>query len=418
MPEDKSMIVKMAFLYFQGGEWYKAIEEYKKLLALDPEDAHVHNMMGDAYAKKKDDADALKSYLRSKELYGKQGQAQKIASIEKKIAKLSTEGMDLKQRQFFQSVTKTQEADALASEGRLDEAVAYYLQLIAAEPINFSYREKLANLFLENAMVAEAAAQLKAIADIHLSEGRLEEAQACGGKVSLIDPDGLDTHRLLAALASRKGDRAGEAEHSGKLARMAFDAGMNEEALSALETAARAGRADLKPLKARVLAALKRPGEAKAALEDLLRENPGDESLMEQLLSLCEETKDWPSAHAHITALLSKRPQDPKLQPRLARILLQVGRRPEALQVYLSLAQSALAENRPEAGLSYLDSALALEPDHLEALKKKAEAQLKLGRKAETIEAYRKLQAALTAKKMAEEAKKVGLILTRLAGLK
>ena len=90
MADDKAIIVKMAFLYVQGGEWYKAIDEYKKLLAFDPEDAHVHNMMGDAYAKKEDHAEAFQSYLKSKEIYEHQGHSSKLASIDKKIAKLST----------------------------------------------------------------------------------------------------------------------------------------------------------------------------------------------------------------------------------------------------------------------------------------------------------------------------------------
>ena len=63
MSEDKNIIVKMAYLYVQSGEWYKAVEEYKKLLAMDPEDAHVFNMMGDAYAKKEDDQDSFDAYM-------------------------------------------------------------------------------------------------------------------------------------------------------------------------------------------------------------------------------------------------------------------------------------------------------------------------------------------------------------------
>jgi tetratricopeptide (TPR) repeat protein len=35
----------MAYIYFQEGRWDKAIEEYKKLLALDPEDINTHNML-------------------------------------------------------------------------------------------------------------------------------------------------------------------------------------------------------------------------------------------------------------------------------------------------------------------------------------------------------------------------------------
>ena len=88
------------------------------------------------------------------------------------------------------------------------------------------------------------------------------------------------------------------------------------------------------------------------------------------------------------------------------------------MQIYMNLALNALKENKVEAAFTYFDSILALEPDNIEVLKKKAEIYLKLGKKQEVIDTYKKLQAVYTQKKMVEEAKKVGLILTRLAGLK
>src|ERR1039457_3434933 len=151
MVEDKAMHVKMAFIYVQSGEWYKAIEEYKILVSGDPYDPHVFNMMGDAYAKKKDDKEAFEAYLQSRELYTKLGNMQKVTNIDRKISKLSSDKMDIKQRQQLMSFAKSQEAENLAAEGKLEEAVAYYSQLIAAEPINISYREKLATLFIERA---------------------------------------------------------------------------------------------------------------------------------------------------------------------------------------------------------------------------------------------------------------------------
>ncbi len=418
MSEDKAMLVKMAFLYVQSAEWYKAIEEYKKLIILDPEDAHVYNMMGDAYAKKQDDADALQSYLKSKELYEKQGQTNKITSIERKISKLSPERMDLKQRQFFQSVAKTQEAERLAGEGNLDEAIALYQQFIAAEPINFSYREKLANLFLEHAQITEAVAQLKAVADFHLAEGRLDAAQAYAGKISLMDPEGLDTLRLLAALAEKKGDQAAAAGYYGKLAQASFDLFQYEEAKAAIDSAVKAGHPDLKLLLAKTLQALKKPQEAKQQFELLLKADPENENLLEPLLNLAEETKDWNGAYTHITALAAKHPEDIKLKSRMARILIQVGKRPEAKQVYLTLAAAALKENNWDGVFGHFDSILVLEPDNIEILKKKAEIYLKLGKKQEVIDTYKQLQAVFNQKKMTEEAKRVGLILVKLSGLK
>ncbi len=392
MSEDKSMHVKMAFLYVQSEEWYKAIEEYDK--------------------------EAFEAYQESRDLYSKLGNMAKVAAIDKKVAKLSPDRMDPQQRRLFLSITKTQEAERMAAEGNFDEAVAYFQQLIAAEPINFSYREKLANLFLDNAHVTDAVAQLKAIADIHLSEGRPDMAMTYAGKISLIDPEGIDTVRLLATLAKTKGDNEGMAKHYGKLGQLAFDAGQYEEAQNAVEAASQAGRGDLKLLLAKTLLALKKPAEAKTQLEALLKENPGDDALVEQLLALSEETKDWNAAHAHILTLVQIHPEDPKLQPRLARILLQVGKRVEALQIYMNLGLNALKENKVDAAFGYFDSILALEPDNIDILKKKAEIYLKLGKKQEVIDTYKKLQAIFTQKKMAEEAKKVGLILTRLAGLK
>ena len=418
MAEDKAMHVKMAFLYVQSGEWYKAIEEYKILVGGDPYDPHVFNMMGDAYAKKKDDKEAFDAYLQSRELYTKLGNMQKVTNIDKKISKLSSDKMDIKQRQQLMSFAKSQEAENLAAEGKLEEAVAYYSQLIAAEPINFSYREKLANLFIERAMVTEASAQLKAVADIHLSEGRLDLAQEYAGKISLMDPEGLDTLRLFAVLAKRKDDREDMAKHYGKLSQVAFDAGQYEEAKGALEAAISAGRIDLRLLFAKTLLALKKPAEAKTQFEALQKENPEDESIVEQLLAVAEETKDWNAAYTHINALIQKHPDDPRLQPRLARTLLQVGKRPEAMQIYLNLANIALKENKVDAAFSYFDSILALEPDNTDVLKKKAEIYLKQNKKQEVIDTYKKLQNIYTQKKMMEEAKKIGLVLTRLAGLK
>jgi len=267
-------------------------------------------------------------------------------------------------------------------------------------------------------MVMEATAHLKAVADFHLSEGRLDQAQEYAGKISLIDPEGAEALGLLATLAERKGERETASKNFAKLAQVSFDGGGYEAAQKAIEAAIRNGNTELKFLNAKTLMALKKTSEAKQQFEELLKENPADDNILEQLLGLCEETRDWNSAYAHVTTLISRRPQEPKLQPRLARILLQVGKRAEALQIYLNLAGENLKENKIEAAFTYFDSILALEPDNVDVLKKKAEIYLKLGKKQEVIETYKKLFNAYTLKKMSEDARKVSLILAKLSALK
>src|SRR5215467_6980468 len=85
---DKKNIVKMAYIYFQEGRWDKAIEEYQKLLALDPEDINTHNMLGDVYVKKGSTREAFEEYIKVSNDFSSRGQADKAVIVNKKIAAL------------------------------------------------------------------------------------------------------------------------------------------------------------------------------------------------------------------------------------------------------------------------------------------------------------------------------------------
>jgi len=416
--EEKVGIVKMAFVYTQNGEWYKAIEEYKKLVLLDPEDPHVCNMMGDAYVKKNDDQDALNAYVRSRELYSALGNFNKVNSIDRKISKLNPDRMDVKHRHLQAGVTKTVEADVMALEGRLDEALAKYLDIIAAEPMNYSYRDKLAGLYLENAQVTEAAEQWKIIAEFHIDNGRMEQAAAYARKMSEVDPDSLDTLRLQGHLALTQGDTANTTEINSKLANLAYDMGEYEIAREALEHVVVVGNYPMKLLRVKVLIALKQTKEAREKLDGMLKENPTDEGVLDLLLTLEEQEKDWSSAQSHVQALLEKRPDDLKVMGRAARIFLQTAHHVEATELYLRLAEGAVKESNLEGAFNYYECILAYRPDNTDALKKKAELFLKQGKKQEVVATYKILQKVFNDKKMTADALKVGAILAKLSGLR
>jgi tetratricopeptide (TPR) repeat protein len=416
--EEKVGIVKMAFVYTQNGEWYKAIEEYKKLLKLDPDDPHVYNMMGDAYVKKNDDQDALDCYARSRELYSTVGNFNKVGFIDKKIAKLNPDRMDVKHRRIQAGIGKTVEADVIAQEGKVDEALAKYQEMIAAEPGNYSYRDKLAALYLENAQVTEAAEQWAIIAQYHIDAGRLEQAQPYAARMAEVDPESLETLRIQGLLALHKGDPAHTTEVHSKLAQAAYDKGEYEMAREALEHVVVVGSYAMKLLRVKVLIALKQIREAREKLDAMLKENPSDEGVLDQILTLEEGEKDWNSAAAHVQALLERRPNDPKVMNRAARIFLQTARHVEATELYLRLADLVTKEGHLDGAVNYYESILAYRPDHVEALRRKAEVFLKQGKKADVIATYKVLQKAYNDKKMTAEALKVGAILSKLSGLR
>src|SRR5207245_2073959 len=88
--DDKKNIVKLAYLYFQEGRWDKAIDEYQKLLSLDPEDINTHNMLGDVYVRKGSPAQAYEEYLKVFKEFTARGLIDKVALIKKKIAALDS----------------------------------------------------------------------------------------------------------------------------------------------------------------------------------------------------------------------------------------------------------------------------------------------------------------------------------------
>jgi tetratricopeptide (TPR) repeat protein len=130
MSDEKQMIVKLAFVYTQNGDWYKAIEEYRKILALEPDNPAMYSSIGDAYSRKGDDQDALDAYWKARELYSAQCNSAKVSLIEKKLAKLNVDRLDPKHRGVIRTLQKTAEADQMAQEGHLEEALALYRQMI------------------------------------------------------------------------------------------------------------------------------------------------------------------------------------------------------------------------------------------------------------------------------------------------
>lgn len=414
MTEEKVNIVKMAYLYASNGEWYKAVEEYKKLLAMDPLDPHVLSMMGDAYAKKGDDAEALAAYRKARSLYEKVGNFPKMQGLDRKIGRLNLDRLEVKDRHFVQGIRRILEADQLAAEGRVDEAVARFRELIEAEPLNFTYREKLARMLLDEARVLEAAEQLRAVVAAHLQEGRLEEAESFLAQLREADPGSYETLKICVDFAERAGRAEEAAAGRVELARAAFAKGLHAETREILARIPEPHPPELRRLAAEAALHQNDFDDAKRRLEDLLSENPEDAEVLAEMLTLEERQKNWPTARDYAVKLLKQRPTDVRLRVRLAKILLQMREIEGATRLYLGLAQESLQEGNLEAVLGHLESVLAFRPDHLEILKKKAELLLKMGRRAECVEAYKALQMAYTERKMGEEARKAGAILAKL----
>src|SRR5208283_2172562 len=206
--ESKKDIVKSAYNFTQEGKWDKAIQEYKKLLTLDPTDYNVHNMLGDIYMKKKDDSNAYQEYLIAAEAYIKQGLADKAAVIYKKIAKLDSDKLNEADRKK-QIVIKTHsEAEKFLEEKQIDKAIDTYLKLLKVNPDDFESYQKLGELYTKVGNKTEAINYYKKIVDVYFKNRIFKKALPIFQKMIELQPDDISLHERIAEIFEKENNES------------------------------------------------------------------------------------------------------------------------------------------------------------------------------------------------------------------
>ncbi len=235
MSEDKAVLIKTAYSYYQKGDWDRAIEEYHKLADLDPKDLNVHNMLADIYAKKGDVQEALQQYDLVAQGFDQKNQVDKVLQVYKRMLKLVPNDQELlnavknlidkylsranqleeedpgKASEIYRFILKTEptRADAhfqlarlLAKNGQKFEAVESLMNLVAnldpetqtgrlaevlqviteLDPLNIEAREKMITLFIQAKQTAAAVKGLQDLIEIYISKNEFSQAQEAAQK--------------------------------------------------------------------------------------------------------------------------------------------------------------------------------------------------------------------------------------------
>lgn len=235
MSEDKAVLIKTAYSYYQKGDWDRAIEEYHKLADLDPKDLNVHNMLADIYAKKGDVQEALQQYDLVAQGFDQKNQVDKVLQVYKRMLKLVPNDQELlsavknlidkyltranqmeeedpgKASEIYRFILKTeptrsdahfQLARLLAKNGQKFEAVESLMNLVMnldsetqtgrlvevlhviteLDPLNIEAREKMITLFIQAKQIAAAVKGLQDLIEIYISKNEFSQAQEAAQK--------------------------------------------------------------------------------------------------------------------------------------------------------------------------------------------------------------------------------------------
>jgi tetratricopeptide (TPR) repeat protein len=232
--------LKIGESYSRNGFTLKAIAMYKKIYKLAPSNLDIALKLAELYAKQGLAVDARKQYMEVADAYNRSGRPQQALDIFRKVADLDPENIPvrLKLAESYQREGVVGEAleayvaagTQLVRKGNLAEAQPVFLKVLELNPVN-----KLA---------------LNSLASIHIKQGEPQKAVSLLTQTSQANPDDIDLIILMgrtflsanllheaeqAFLTLLEADKS-RFEYLLQLAHKFVDAGQYDRAVSLVET--------------------------------------------------------------------------------------------------------------------------------------------------------------------------------------
>lgn len=144
--EEKRITVKVAYNYFQSGNWDRALEEYKKLIAIDPMDFLVHNMLAEIYTRKGDKTEAIREYLHAASLLRATNNMEKAVQAYSRVLKLDPQHTEAREKTEEVVRTRMVEVGDLMRRGLFKQALEVCERLDEKIPDHPLIQETLAEI--------------------------------------------------------------------------------------------------------------------------------------------------------------------------------------------------------------------------------------------------------------------------------
>jgi tetratricopeptide (TPR) repeat protein len=219
---DKTQIMKEAQKYLAKGQVDKAIAEWEKLVHESP-DGNTYNIVGDLYFKKGDRKTAVESFHKAANFFRHEGFSLKALALYKKVlninpadaeslcalGELSEEkGLSTDATRYYLAA-----ADSLTKAGKKDRLLEIYQKILSLSPSNVNLRQKVAEIFLKEGLISDAAAEFVNMAGSYEESGETEKAEAQYRRVLDIQPSNRAAIMGLGSLFERAGEKEKAMRH-------------------------------------------------------------------------------------------------------------------------------------------------------------------------------------------------------------
>lgn len=199
MSFNREKILARAQKFLQKGQNQKAVEEYEKILEIDPKDVRILQKVGDLYAKVGNIETATEYFRKVAEFYAADGFFLKAVAVYKQISKLDPGIIKvyLRLAELYNQLSLNSEAmkqyqivmKHYEKKGMKKEYLDVVKKLADLDPENIVNRMRLAELYSKEGRDKEAVAEYKQIALEQKEKGNLEDLSKIYESILAINKD-------------------------------------------------------------------------------------------------------------------------------------------------------------------------------------------------------------------------------------
>jgi len=321
------------------GKFQDAIREYQKVLAVDPQDINVRNLVSDLYLRMNQKDNAIEELYKVASHYEERGSYSQSMAVYKKINKLN--------------------------------------------PGNIESTMKLADLYYAQGFLSEAKAEYSKIAKGLMKNHRTKEAIFLFEKLLKLDKKDIQTRLTLAELYTREGEIEKAVNRYNDVAESKIRSKAFKEAYEAINMAKKLKEDDSRTM-SNLITLLKKEDKSKEALkiiDNMLKKNKDDVTALRLLGSLHFEDKDFEKAEAVFNQVIYINPEDVEARVKLGRIRISKDDLDQAFELYKPLVETLVKKQKAEKAIGLLGLILSAKKVHTPTLEKLASIYKSSGQK-------------------------------------
>ena len=327
MAFEKAKVLKAAEKFLSQGKIPAAIKEYRQIVENDGDDLTALNMLGDLLTRAGESEEAVVCFSRIAEHYSDQGFALKAIAMYRKIEKLKPR----------------------------DPATA----------------NKLADLYAGQNLVVDARAQYLVVAEAYTKAGDTKRSLKVLHKIADLDPNNTEIRLRLADGYLKENMLPDAAKAFTEAANRLFENGAFEKSLAAYNRARELRPNDRNVLKGLVSAhtALGAADEAAELLEKAIADGVDDPEIVSMLAQAYIDADDAPGAERTTAKIMAEDASNYRRYTEVARLYLKLGQDDDAARILGVISEPMLASREENDLLELVDEVLARAPEQVASLR-------------------------------------------------